>query len=660
MTTGAHNDVLRAARIRQRLLVTRGHPDPERVGRDLHYALHTHLRDALVAAFAGAGTANDDSVWRIRSLALDMTINAQWDAQLLARAWAVQLAQAVRRTIARGGDGVLVMRWPSRAAYLASFVREAVDGTAASRWWFDSFSGLRTLTRSSQIRTALVRDAPLGAAALVLLPAPDVALVAAQLATADARLVLDAIAPAAADPDADAAAAAVLEAHRALGAPAPRGDAEGWSLRVVVEALRTHRDMRTGPIAGIARAVARLWQVAAEQPARMAVVHRILASHNAAGLRLVLGDSDAERLAPLARVSRPVLDDLAERAADTTPAAVPDEEPGVTWMPIAAPLVLAPFAAALPLDETTRGWPGIGEAGAPAARCATAAALTRLFILAAACGGERAARVIADPTVRLLAGVGTGVQTGELRDWAGRFDASHAASLEQALGEWRIRRGTVSCETWLLTEVASGDHALPPSLALLDCARGHWLALRAEGPVHERLSALRYWLDRAAPESVRELLVTNETLAEAVGTMALSAINVRPAPDPSQLPAGEDPVTATLARRDRLAGELDWLALPASLGVPRTVELALAAAAQGILRDLAHNLPGFARASLPHLWANFLAVDAHVAQEPQRLVARVGRPPLSMVIAMTGLMRTTYTLPWLQGMQVALFPSDGA
>jgi hypothetical protein len=634
----------------------------------MHDALSTHLGDALAVAFSAVGSADDDdAVWRIRKLTLDVTVNAQWDAAHLARVWADRLAYAVRRAMATGGDGVTVMRWPSTAAYLASFVREAANGTAWSRWWFDSFSGLRLLARSAQIRTALVRAAPIGATALTLMSAADVGLVVAQLSTPDARMVLDALAPASSADATDSAATALLAALRALDSSPRHADEERWSLRLVVEALRDRPWGTAGPLASVARAMARLSTVADEQSGRMGVVRRLLNDGNAGGLRLVLGNADAERLAPLAHASRVVVGAIAEQfaataLAGTAPARAADND--AWWMPIGAPFMLAPFAAALPLDDATRGWPAIGSGDEPADCCASAASLVRLLAMATACGGERAARILADSTARRLAGVGKDVSGRQLRDWVAQLGVTHAARLEWTVGGWRAATGTISNDTWLLADAAESDdqQVTPMRLALIDCSRGHWLAVRddADGQLSGSVRALRHWLRPVRVDAPRELLVRDERHLPFAMTLAPASVDVRPAADGLADSRLDVPVAATLARHDRLVGELNWLALPASLGVPRPLELALAVVAQGLLRDLAWRLPGFARASLPHLWTNFLAVDAHVEQQPERLIARLGRPPLVMVIAMTGLMRSNYRLPWLGAMPIALFPSDTA
>ena len=95
MTVSARPEgTLHARRIRQLVLVARGHPNPEHVRRHMHDALALHLPAALADPFEQAGASNDDVVWRIRRLELDVSVNAAWDAPQLARAWAAQLARA--------------------------------------------------------------------------------------------------------------------------------------------------------------------------------------------------------------------------------------------------------------------------------------------------------------------------------------------------------------------------------------------------------------------------------------------------------------------------------------------------------------------------------------------------------------------------------------
>ena len=643
-TSTRHRSTLRARRIRQRVLVARSHPNPERVRLQMHGALSTHLPDALDAAFAQAGASDEDVVWRIRRLALHVAVNAKWDDRQLARTWAVQLARAVRRAIEKGGDGVTVVRFAGRAEYLASFVREVADGTAWTRWWFDTFSGLKLLSRSAAMRTALVREPALGVRAFAAMPAADASLVITHLSSIDARTVLDAISPALVEGDADDASVMLLGAHRRLGRPSVRDDEERWALKLVVESLRATPSQISRASVEIARAIARLGRVAESGATRLTIVRRLLREGNPAALRLVIGSDDAECVAPLAGVRREHIDAIVDALAEVaSKAPAPEEHRSgqVTWMPIAAPLLLAPFIAALPLDEITKGWPEVGQPDAPATCRASAAALTRLYIIASACGGERAARVLGDPTTRLLAGVGSAVSTADLRAWLDSLQVTHAARLECALGDWRIAERIVGTDTWLL--------ARPSALntVLLDASRGHWLAVRDTG--RDATLSLHHWLNKPSGS------VRSEEDFAALAAKCASEQSV----DSTARSDACDAIAATLARVDRIGAEVEWLKLPASIGAPRAFELALAVAAQGVLRDFAWRLPGFARAGLPHLWVNFLAIDAHVEYDARRIAAVLGKPPLAPVMSMAGMMRATYRLAWCGERAIALFPAEG-
>lgn len=85
---------------------------------------------------------------------------------------------------------------------------------------------------------------------------------------------------------------------------------------------------------------------------------------------------------------------------------------------------------------------------------------------------------------------------------------------------------------------------------------------------------------------------------------------------------------------------------------------AVVAAAEQILGRFARRLPGFAASPPEHLRRNFLDACASVEREPSRIVVRLARPPLHVLLSMTGLMRRTYTLPWLADVPVELFPQE--
>jgi hypothetical protein len=114
-------------------------------------------------------------------------------------------------------------------------------------------------------------------------------------------------------------------------------------------------------------------------------------------------------------------------------------------------------------------------------------------------------------------------------------------------------------------------------------------------------------------------------------------------------------VRELLARLDKLPADLAYLALPPSFGLKPGLDRTLSIAAQGLLRNFAWRLPGFAFSSVAYLYPNFLDFTASLVDAPDRRVVRLGRPPLHLVLNMTGLARSSYHLSWLDERPLALF-----
>jgi hypothetical protein len=109
---------------------------------------------------------------------------------------------------------------------------------------------------------------------------------------------------------------------------------------------------------------------------------------------------------------------------------------------------------------------------------------------------------------------------------------------------------------------------------------------------------------------------------------------------------------------ERLAQYLAYTEFPAELRVPARADFALDAWAIEVLRRFARKLPGFAHTPPGHLFTNFLDFRAWIADEGARQTVRMCRPPLAVILNMTGLSRFEYELSWLTGRKFALFSED--
>ena len=72
---------------------------------------------------------------------------------------------------------------------------------------------------------------------------------------------------------------------------------------------------------------------------------------------------------------------------------------------------------------------------------------------------------------------------------------------------------------------------------------------------------------------------------------------------------------------------------------------ALHLASSALLRELSYRLPGMATASAAHLRRNVLDLDADVRPEADRIVVVLGRPPLNLLLSLTGMNRRSFLLP---------------
>ena len=96
---------------------------------------------------------SDPSIWFIRKLGIELDLSLGWDAERVGRAWANQLARKLSHDLKEDGNGVV--RFPSRAAYLAQFLVDLKKGWAWGKWYYRDFEGLRMLPLSAALRTAL-------------------------------------------------------------------------------------------------------------------------------------------------------------------------------------------------------------------------------------------------------------------------------------------------------------------------------------------------------------------------------------------------------------------------------------------------------------------------------------------------------------------------
>jgi hypothetical protein len=373
-------------------LAPRDHPEPEHLRSRLEDGIRASLASALSEAiddWAGEG------VVRIHRLDVDLTVDAAAPSDQVA----AQLARAISSALAQArADSERVFTYADRSHYVAAFLQELAAGRAWQRWWFRSFDGLKALSVSAAIRTAVLADPKSGLAALLAIPRAGLAPVLAALGSADAERLLDGLTvPGAADVGIEETVAA-LAAARAEPQVAPlQTAAPTAALAIFLDAVRLHPDLACPQqLAELARALVAFDRVLATM-SRDAVAEMLRVMEgdgtdakclsvgivHSAGALLTLPPALRHTLIGTARMRRGLV--------PFGPAAVRHHTPFGGLFVLLPSLDLAGIHAA------------IGEENAEEE--ISLVALIGLLALAACAGRHRVAEVVADPVWRDLFGL---------------------------------------------------------------------------------------------------------------------------------------------------------------------------------------------------------------------------------------------------------------
>src|ERR1041385_4378187 len=156
-TACAQPSTLHIERLFNRYLVPAEHQATEEVRHLCESSLATTLSEALAGVLRQSLPAHDSSLWFIRRLELDFAINTELHTSCLPDIWAKEIAAGLADTLREAGTEVL--RFPDRAAYMANFFLDLAEGSAWNKWYYTPFDGLRMLSVSAALRTAIC-DAP--------------------------------------------------------------------------------------------------------------------------------------------------------------------------------------------------------------------------------------------------------------------------------------------------------------------------------------------------------------------------------------------------------------------------------------------------------------------------------------------------------------------
>ena len=637
-------------RLQSQYLVSSEHPSPVSIKERLDESLSRNLTQALSAAFSSWFSENDESVWLIRRMKIEAVVNAAWDRDKFTRVMTMQIGRMLGAILQGGGDSENVMRFPNRAAYLARFLSDLADGLAWGRWYYESFDGLHLLPTSAALRTAVCDKPDTGHKALLQLAGSELKKVLRALAPQDARRILDSLAENETEGDDFRCCQAAWAAWQVIEMDL-HDSSDEWQGALQLYLAASREQVGAGGVTlkkGTLALLRLAHKLQRDSTAQSEQLLSALTSGEMATLFAAAGAGEAETLLPLLRCPpawvREVAQTLLARKAGQKTVET-ETVAGRRSTSFGGAFLLLPLIDELPLAEATRDWPHADEAAA--------ISLVRFLLLTKCCGHLRAERAFHDSLLRDLLLIPPALSTAALNEWQARVTRTHLQSFLETLGSWHRSYGAVRDEKQVL---AASRLRGRPVVALIDIARGLWLMACRYSPrrpqrLIERLRNSLSELERNDGLLLCESSVLATLWSEFPDVKMLSledGIEQTKSDEENQAASG-------LARLDKLPDDLSYLALPDSFRLAHALDLALSVAAQHVLRAFAWRLPGFAESNLPYLARNFLDFAGSLEEEPARRVVRVGRPPLHLVVGLTGMMRQTYQLSWLDERPLMLF-----
>ena len=524
---------------RAQYLIASDHPAPKTVQQRLDDALSKTLPDSLRVALSSWFSDDDPSIWFIRELNVSVDLNLDWNVDQVGKTWATQLVRKLSADL-KEDNAHGIVRFPNRAAYLASFLRDLAAGDAGTKWYYKAFDGLRMLPLSAAIATAIRNDFETSLPALLQLSARDLTRVIECLSTQASRSVVETLA--AARPSLDDEQCFVELWNIWITGESEFVQTSNESARALRLYLEVERRQDGGGVT-LQRAAAAFVRLVAslKSGSRNEEVLRALLAGDIAGLYLAACAEDAEVLLPFTHCPPALLQEIWNAISATTDQATYKRDSSQKgYTSFGAAFILLPILDQLPIAMLTADWPDAIDKQ-------SAASLVRFVVLMKCLGKDRLETAWFDPLLRDLLHIAPQISPKEINEWSSQIPPGLFERFIQQLASWG----------------------------------------RENRPLEQSL-----------------LLLT------------------------------------------KLNADLGYLT--SSVFSSPAFDLAASIAAQRVMRLLSWRLPGFSQSSLAYLYTNFLDFRASLETETDRYVVRVGTPPLNIILAITGLQRTSFHLSWLK------------
>lgn len=669
----AGGGVVTVERLNCTYLVGRDHPAPAAACARLDALVRHELAGCCRALLPAVLDPGDPSVWFARRIDVDvgLDLSAAGD-DLIARRWGERIVARLAGIVEAGPHGDEVVRFADRAEYLASFARDLTRGSAWERWYYTAFAGLRSLPAGRAIAEALAREPALAGEALLRLDRRgELGEVLAALSPGD----MEAVWSRCLQPREDTAPSrraldAVLAVWPAVRAGEGHAAGADTAIRLYVALRRASAPGSAPDIPAAIGLLVRFARLLGAARHREALADALTGGNFAAAASLIreAAPDGAAVLTGLIEASAGDVAWVAAAARIAAPPAAPADStgrlaagsPDPAMTAFGGLFLLLPVMIDLQIDRMVRNMapPGGGE---------DRAGLLLHLLLTACLGRQRAIAAALDPEVARMSGLERPPTLEALAEAAAGITPAAGEECMRFVAGGQARRGRVdgACLAADLVSLPSGD-----VLLLRDTARDVWLyAAPADeecGPALRRGLALATDAADIRPACVQ----AGDDLDRRLGGRTPEGIPsettwLRPG---SPAPVG---VRARLAEyRDRVRPARDdllYLSLAGlhPLNVPAGVaDLALCLAARAVLRELAVRLMGFEWSSCAFLERNFLIGISTVRHGDGEVGGGevwvdLARPPLHVILSLTGLGGQAYEVPWLNGTRVTVRLADG-
>lgn len=648
-------------RLNSLYLFSKEHPAPDALRGRLDAVMRDRLSAACGRVLSEALDATDPSVWLIRRLDIDLTLDAgAANDDRIAQAWGNCLATGIVRMLARGADGDAVLHFADRAAYLAQFAGDLAGDRAWDQWCYAAFDSLRSLPVSAALREALIRDSDQTEPALLRLRAAGrLEAVLNALNGDDAqRVYIACLLNGSTGPAGRADVEAVVAAWQMAR---PRAGSIGFV--TAHNRLRLYTTIRSQPGAaynGLGDAIDRVLgfaEVLRQAESTGALVTRLTEGDPRGAIALARSGGVTSNLESLAAMQRLVDGDSLARVAHVL-APAPDRELTGSEPPSTGQAFITPFGGIFLLlramqDLGVCNWPEQNQA-----------AMLRYWIALKCFGRARAREAMADSVMRLAVGL---QETPPAEDWQALMGSTSAlgeACLRPSI-ENLAQRGWIEGRALCAEEVIGvwPDRSI---LLVSDVARDVWLYAApiddATG-LRDALACAIDWVRQATGISASCLLIASALArrVEASGLAGLAAQIVTfddETRDRSMLSEDIRAVVDRCFERRKSAAidlrYLSWSGADLPFGVHPDFDLAGSIVARAVLKGFAARLMGFERSSAEYLHRNFLEGMSSVRVAADRIEVALPSSPLSVILHMAGLDGESYLASWLGDIQVML------